>query len=677
MTSGALRSDHVNYLIFRYLQEAGHETSAAAFSKDWHRPPEYRDPENYPFAPVVRRHELIHVIQEGLHLDELGGRKQHHGRKFRFTGANARERDRVGLENGTRDSRPGSAAKRKGRPPAMRPPDEFPTPVPKRQRRSEGSEGVHLNGDRDAMEVDAASASADADDDGEAASPAVASEPEMVEIAERYDSMDVAVQTDDRTKTSTMYWKIDKAGANILHSIWNPSRASKHAKTLLAVGELLCRFHEIPVDLEDSQQGLSIDEPRLPPNSVVTAVAWHPDGDTAVLAIDGLRESPDGEEVQNHMPHQMVLSHNRELGISRRLGMPPLHEPTSIVLALKYSDSGDRLSVVRTNLKNGTVIVYDTSKPDAASIEPIAWLVFEDQVLDVSWLQNDRFIVCGDNGVAEIYWIDDGSLVLDGSVKDGVSMPALGGEISLVNGPALRWDKVRFDERTLTIALASSGDRKLCIRHGIYNHLKRTVEYSSSDLFHLPGQLTAMAFDPVDESRREIHKAGLLATAFEDGTFVIYSCNPAHDDYPAKMTEQVALQLVHGPALALAWSHDGAHLAIGGIDVVQIWATSSLVEEDLDDETKLKATDGPHEPLVTWRPDSAATGPRNGEHDEDRPLSEPSLSWSSDGESLAFAVDKQVSSYQHLRRDHVANVVFRSPSQDSGRLFMGRVRMEE
>ena len=266
MTAGALHSDHVNYLIFRYLQEAGHEKAAIAFGNDWHRPPEYRDPETLPFARVVHRHELISVIQDGLLHDELVARVKKNERRFLWTNVNAGdslERTDGGgvvVENGTAGSRPtSSSAKRKGRPPQpMRAPDEFPTPAPKRQRRSEGSEGVHLNGDRggDGMDVDVASASADADEDGEAASPAVASEPEVIEIPERYDSMDVAVQTEVKTgpKTSTMYWKIDKRGATIFHSIWNPNPDSDSAKALLTVGEGLCRFYTVPDDAEDAKE---------------------------------------------------------------------------------------------------------------------------------------------------------------------------------------------------------------------------------------------------------------------------------------------------------------------------------------------------------------------------------------------------------------------------------------
>jgi hypothetical protein len=263
MASGALCSDHVNYLILRYLQEAGHENAATAFWRDWHRLPEFKDPEQYPFARTVKRGELINVIQDGLHHDELVARVKKNERRFLFTQVTTRE-GAVGrgqaVENGARsvESRPGSEGKRKERVGGRRMQEDFPTPAPKRVRRSEGSEGgVHLNGD--AMDVDADSGSPDADvDDGELASPGEGEEVEIVEVPERYDSMDAAVQAAPEAGplTKTMYWKIDKPDAIVVHSAFSPAIRSEtdSTHTLLTIGESLCRFYQIPDELQDSKQ---------------------------------------------------------------------------------------------------------------------------------------------------------------------------------------------------------------------------------------------------------------------------------------------------------------------------------------------------------------------------------------------------------------------------------------
>ena len=685
MTSGALCSDHVNYLILRYLQEAGHETAATAFWRDWHRVPEYRDPENYPFAPVVRRGELVNVIQDGLHHDELIARVKKDERKFQFTSLTSREglverREREVLENGTAGSRPSSGAKRKGRPPTMRPPDEFPTPAPKRQRRSEGSEGVHLNGD--AMDVDAASASADAegDEDGEAVSPTIASEPEIIEVPERYDSMDVAVQTEVKTgpKTSTMYWRIDKPNATIYHSAWSPSTDPKSVNTLLTVGDSLCRFYQVPDDVNTAKQVgvasclssalftpsalpkiklkihsltlpqiLSIDEPSLPPSSMVTASAWHPEGHTVAWAVDSVRELPGGRQES----HQVVCSQNRDSGSSCQYLCPPLIEQPSIVLKIQYSHRDNYLLVARTNLKRSLVLVYDTRVPGAEKAEPVAWRILEHAVLDFACGESVGFIVCGENGLFSTLRIDverikdfggrpyasmnDPLKPEDSYTAEAILMHGLTQsrqytfDRSGLNTPPRRWDKVRHAAYSVS-ALVSSEDKIL------------VMEATDSITWtNLPGQVTALAFQPSFKYGDE----ALLAVAFEEGGCSLYTkmgtvpgkAYGIHQIHAPLLT----VHLSDGPALALAWSADGKFLALGGTDLVQVWETDALVYwQEHRVET---VTDSLHEPLVTWRPDTSATGPRNGEHEPDRPLTEPSLSWSADGQSLSFAHDKQVS----------------------------------
>ncbi|KAK3056594.1 hypothetical protein LTR09_002387 [Extremus antarcticus] len=643
MTSGggALHSDHVNYLILRYLQEAGHEKAATAFYTDWHREEKYRDPEKYAFAPVVRRGELVHVIQDGLYHDELLARVKKNDRKFRFTNDNTREaferreRDAVGgpVENGTGGSRPSSrSAKRKGRPPAMRPPDDFPTPAPKRQRRSEGSEGVHLNGD--AMDVDAAS-SGDAEEDGEAASPAVGSDSELP--AERFDSMevvmlDVAVQTNLKTgpKTSTMYWKVDRPGVTIYHSMFSPDPGPENARTLLAVGENLCRFYTVPESPEDANQVKSIDDPSLPSYSTVTASAWHPQGRIAACATDSIRELSNGRQ----RTAQLILCHSRDSGTTSGFLHPPLLEPAGMILRMRYSPNGEHLLVVRTNLKRGLALVYETS-PDAESQEPVGWRITEHQMLDAVWTGAQSFVLCGEHGLVEAYGLATGSSVLLNGVTEE-TIPTVGlSKLPLdVPEPQRTWDKASFhDMLTGIYALASTEGRRLTVAS--------RLDHSSSSnrrSVDLPGQLTAFAFQP-----RSTLPA-LLLTAFEDGNCRLFGYQSMDGGH---LSSVVDFHLEEGPALTVAWSYDGQYLAVGGHDLIQIWDVDSLVAQEErpgmnNGNGNSSHLDERRHSLVTWRPDAASTKPRNGEHEEDRPLSEPSLSWSADGERLAFALDKQI-----------------------------------
>lgn len=648
MSSAALSSDHVNYLILRYLQEAGHENAAIAFYRDWHRQPQFRDPEDYPFAPVVRRGELVHVIQDGLHHDELTARVKKTDRQFQFTNADAsrgmldgRERDGA-LENGAGASRPSSSgAKRKVRPPVVRPPDEFPTPAPKRQRRSEGSEGLHVNGEP--MDVDAASPSADPDDDAEAASPAVASETEIVEIPERYDSVHVGVQTDVKTgpKTTTMYVKVDKPEAMIYHAAFNPDLEPANGGTLFTVGDSLCRFYQVPDRFDDVRQIMSVDEPSLPPNSVVTASAWHPQGHTATCAVNSSYQLPDGRQ----RDEKRLVSHGTHGRTHLNFLLPPLMEPAGIILLLRYSPEGKYLLVISTNTKRGLAVVYDASA-QAADRRPIAWRFCEHQTLSASWIGETAFILCGDQGLAESFALDETPMNWEnGFSQETIPMVGLTKLQTSMPEADYRWDKVAYDASQQVVALASTENGRLTIGACAAQEDGKIGVKFQGDI-ELPAQLTAVAFQP--HSQADAQHPFLLAAAFEDGSCRFYTRKGNED---ASLTCVISYHLNEGPALALAWSQGGQYLAISGTELVQIWDIGALIqlENGNGKKTWIERRNSLHESLITWRPDASVTKQyRNGEHgheDEQQSLSEPSLSWNANGEMLAFAVNKQVCSF--------------------------------
>ncbi|KAF2173054.1 hypothetical protein M409DRAFT_49552 [Zasmidium cellare ATCC 36951] len=634
--AAALHSDHVNLLIFRYLQEVGFENTATALHSDWHRSRDCYDPENLPFAREVQRNELVSVIQAGLFHDELQSRIRKGERKFRWTGIDAREsieRHDDRLENGA-GARPSSSGKPKGRPPVMRRPNNFPTPVPKRQRRSEGSEG-QVNGERDPMDVDAASGSGDAEDDGEAASPAVQSDPEQAEVIERYDSMDVATQTEIKTgpKTSTVHWTVDKP---VIQSAWNPDSNPNNAKALLTVGESLCRFYDVPASVDDAQQITHVDEPSMPDNAIVTAVAWRPDGQGACCAVSSLRELPDGSKLDS----QLLIEHNKNGGsASFQLG-PPLLEPPGIVLSLRYSLDSQYLLVARSNMKRGLVQIWKSPRQgvddDSSTREPIAWRMFDHPLEDVSWTGNDAFVVCGDDGLSAMYQVDVSQKEEMNTVSEGsTAMRGLISHNSKILDTNYRLDKFRFDRRRKNAVFVSSEAKKMIVTPRLYDsEAKPEVDVE----LDLPEEPVAVDFRPwtktEDETSNEHESPSLLAVGFGDGTCSIYSITRS-PDVGAKCIELASLSLSEGPALSIAWSPNGEHLAVGNGELVQMWSADSLRRKN--------GVRHVAEASVTWRPISETNGVVDGQHEE-KPVAEPSLSWSSDGESLAFTVEKQVCS---------------------------------
>lgn len=246
MTEGALGSDHVNYLVFRYLQESGLDNAAKALYQDWHRPNEYRDPESLPFAPVVKQHELVNIIQDGLFHDQLQASVTNQTRRFQLI-ESSQSRPPSSQHNAA-EARAQAAARRMSSFAQVTDRDDFPTPAAKRPRRSNGSE-VYINGD--AMEVDkktqddADSASGDAD--------RAQSEPDPIvdeEISVELASSSTQTEKKAKTTTSTMYWTLDKREpATVLHTAWTPQSAT--TPRLLTVGESLCRLYKVPESFRD------------------------------------------------------------------------------------------------------------------------------------------------------------------------------------------------------------------------------------------------------------------------------------------------------------------------------------------------------------------------------------------------------------------------------------------
>jgi len=645
--AGTLHSDHINYLVFRYLQEHGHENAATALWRDWHRPREYRNPEDFPFAPIVQRYELITVIQKGLLYDELSQKSGRQGRRFRWSSVNPREPlDAQDVEalmhNGGAGSRPTtSGGKRRSKAPGlMRAPDEFPTPAPKRQRRSEGSDGAHVNGDT--MDVDPSVVSpsiADGEDEaGEAVSPTRGSEVEMVEVnPERYDSVMTQTEIRPGPKTTTMYWEIDKPNVTILYSMWNPNAQSARSNALLTVGEGLCRFYNLPKSFDGLDEIEHYDDVNVDTHAAITASAWHPDGNAVILAVESARDLGDGRQYAQ----QQLLCYHMDHGGSLLEPGPSLLEPPEIVLHVSYSPKGDYLLAVRTNLKRGLVQVWHTPS-DSEAAQSLRWCIFKHRVLDACWSADDRLIVCGDNGLLrELRLVEnsknqgeftDLTILADGLDQMQESFPVL--EQSL--------DKLRLTHDAGIAAVASTESRLL-----VTHPLRAPWSSEMGERVELPGHLTALEFQPCATSRSvgdkdlaangEQRKFSLLAAAFEEGCCMIYRA----DETSAKCEEVVKLDLTDkAPALALAWAPDGQCLAVSSIDCIEIWRTEDLVERK---KGRL------YIPCVTWRPDAAATEKlerRNGElGGEQDGLVEPSLSWSADGKSLLFAVDRRVSHF--------------------------------
>ncbi|KAJ5082882.1 hypothetical protein N7532_011925 [Penicillium argentinense] len=80
MAQPDLTSHHVNYLIWRYLQESGHGDAAVSLQRAW-----YPDPQSLPFARHIKTHALVSLVQKGLQYHELESSLDKEGNPITFT----------------------------------------------------------------------------------------------------------------------------------------------------------------------------------------------------------------------------------------------------------------------------------------------------------------------------------------------------------------------------------------------------------------------------------------------------------------------------------------------------------------------------------------------------------------------------------------------------------------
>lgn len=256
MGDGGLGSDHINYLILRYLQEAGHENAAKALHQDWHRPDQYKDPEKLPFASRVKQSELVHIIQDGLFYDQTQAHVCKQTPRFNLVDTTAAP-TKSSSHHTSGDARLKSAQPRRSSNNQRNDQDDFPLPVPKRVRKSNGDEPTPaVNGD--AMDVDSKTPLTVGDDGRSDEGIPTDTDRAMSEAVDGaqttsspprpvVETASEGTQTDKKLKakkSETLYWSIDKEHAQIVHALWNPR--SDMATNVLAAGDALCRFYDVP-----------------------------------------------------------------------------------------------------------------------------------------------------------------------------------------------------------------------------------------------------------------------------------------------------------------------------------------------------------------------------------------------------------------------------------------------
>ncbi|KAJ5659801.1 hypothetical protein N7507_006252 [Penicillium longicatenatum] len=343
MAQPDLTSHHVNYLIWRYLQESGHGEAAVSLQRAW-----YPEPQNLPFARHIQTHALVSLVQKGLQYHEL---ESSIDKPFELAALKSRE------EAGT----------------------DHPAPEPARDRVTNGhppeAPGMKRKGETngDSMDVDAETESksgspnpgVDVDGDVSMGADEVPQEPTISTGASASVQISPAKSADLTSDTACL--DLDD---HVINTAWRPGDPTM----LVTRGESFCSLWKLSsssapvqnkfVDLKTSE-------------SYVSAVAWDGIGDK--LAVASMRDMKGA-----------ITMYNAEGNVVDMLPDLP-----RIINGLYWAENTPQLVIVASNEKDCELALWDgTQRPDEYQT-----MVIRNRIYDLVWTGRNEIFACGDGTV--------------------------------------------------------------------------------------------------------------------------------------------------------------------------------------------------------------------------------------------------------------------------------------
>ncbi|KAL2040938.1 hypothetical protein N7G274_006396 [Stereocaulon virgatum] len=513
MAAGSLTSDHVNYLIWRYLQESGHGEAAVKLQRDW-----LQDPQSLPFAQRIKTHALVSLVQKGLRyhqiehvLDQPGNQSASSAATLFFGAESGRVTSSTNHEQFDDAAQSSPRPRKHGREVTTNGLGlDFATPIPapKRPRRSNNGTETPLNGDRqitDSMQIDQngyhyqqeppmpvsppgysptedGANGMDLDEDADApGSPTP--EDQLIHLLTNGPSR--AVQSDkvNELGPQTSVLRVpDKT--HVIHTAWNP----KDPTILAVAGEALCRVWYIPrtASFVDNQKSfVDILDPVYP--SLVTTMAWNPTGE--ILAVATRDDTSD-----------WVGAVSLWSKTGKALDELPAAQDT--VLTLRWSPSGNQLlGITVSGASTSSLILWDINSSQAMPPYQLP-----NTIRDAAWISNNQITICGHDIIASSL-LEGGRILALHTRPDPESQQT--------------WSHICYDSRTHTIALAAE-DAGILGLIDSSDALRTNTAHEE--------QITALAYQPVTNlSAYPASAPRLLATSSLDGTIKIWDAKrPLH-----------------------------------------------------------------------------------------------------------------------------------------------------
>lgn len=591
-----LESDHVNYLIWRYLQERGMARTAVSLQREWNTP----NPEALSFSHAVKSHELIRLIQDGAHYDELATAAYDREAAARDTDASVAlpkprryqflrlpyERKRPtslsadqGDDAGSVSAHDEERARKRQRVEAngVR---KSAAPVPARRKPS-GPTSVPRDSAEDPMEID--DRNLDAPEEPEAIVEEFRSPtpPTTLQLglSSGVNTDPVLVAPQAKTLHNFLIEDVDITQTN-----WDTVDASQ---LHIAGGSIWKTYHVTDeAVLNPVSPPISTDHTAAKDPYYVSAVSQHPS--TGRLAYAMTEYSGIGQNCVQYVTKSSATGVQ-----SKRV----LSQDTDNTLFLRWSRDGSKLLGSSHTLEGfGHVNVWTVDETDECAIARFPLPLF-----DGIWIADSKFVLSGKQELG-VYELKDGFVNLLHQVET-----------------KLDWDMIRFDVMTSKVAC-------LDCDHGYLGVLdvdtQRFEEVKAHDEC-----VTTFDYQP--------------GTATEAGQTAPKRLIVTGDvDRTAKLWDPETLQCVKTytmqpsmPVMAIAFAPDASKIAFAGDRRIEIWSAGldgtriarwDDCEEDLDEVVKIN-----DQVTAPWH----------------------ALSWDVDSSKLAYTQGRRVSfAHKYVRR---------------------------
>ncbi|KAJ5733944.1 hypothetical protein N7493_002730 [Penicillium malachiteum] len=361
MAQPDLTSHHVNYLIWRYLQESGHGEAAVSLQRAW-----YPDPQSLPFARHIKTHALVSLVQKGLQYHELESSIDKEGNPITFTAAD----HFFGPE-------PFEATALKSRETVT----EAPAPEPAPERITNGhapetlGENQKSETNGDSMDVDVGTESkpdspipepVDGDGDVSMGADEVPQEPTLSTGTSVGVQISPAKKSADLTP-DTACLDLDD---HVVNAIWRPADPT----ILVTRGESRCSLWQLSSTSEPVQKKLH----DLKTGSYVSAVAW--DGIGNKLAVASIRDTKGTITMYNSEGNVVDL-------------LPDLPR---IISGLHWAEHSPQLVIVASDERTSELALWDGAQQPDMYPPP---QVVDGHIYDLVWVGRNDVFACGDGVV--------------------------------------------------------------------------------------------------------------------------------------------------------------------------------------------------------------------------------------------------------------------------------------